>query len=99
MPPDITIFTPCSTDILSKVQSLRGKKSKNPEVGFGVVGIKTLTISSSEMFFISPRVGPVIKPITQIPFRGYSIRTTSRNAFADCAKTASKICSTIGYFI
>ena len=40
-----------------------GTNSRKPEVGLGVVGRKTLTISSPERAWISPRVGPVTKPI------------------------------------
>ena len=45
MPPETTSFTASSTDIFMNTMSLRGQNSKKPEVGFGVVGIKTFTIS------------------------------------------------------
>jgi hypothetical protein len=60
------------------IRSLSGTNSKKPEVGLGVVGRKTLTISSPERAWISPRVGPVTKPMAPRPRLGYSTGTTSR---------------------
>ena len=70
MPTEMTIFKPSSTEIANGVTSLRGMNSKNPEVGFGVVGTKMLTKSSPEAFFISAVGEPVIKASVQMPGRG-----------------------------
>ena len=40
-------FAASSTDMSSRITSRRGTKSRKPEVGFGVVGRKTLTRSGS----------------------------------------------------
>ncbi len=45
IPPDTTILTASSTSISRNTTSFFGQNSKNPDVGFGVVGIKTLTMS------------------------------------------------------
>jgi hypothetical protein len=47
IPPEITIFMPSSTVIDRMTSSRRGKNRRYPDVGFGVVGRKTLTTSSS----------------------------------------------------
>ena len=70
---------PSSIDMSRWIRSFLGTNSRKPEVGLGVVGTNTLTSSSSARAWISPRVGPVTKPIAPMPRRGYSIRTTSRN--------------------
>ena len=56
--------------------SFDGRKSINPDVGLGVVGTKTDTNSSffGAWFVTSPRALVAIKPIAQIPLRGYSIK-------------------------
>ena len=46
MPPEITSLMPSSIDMSRWTRSLRGTNSRKPEVGFGVVGRKTLTSSS-----------------------------------------------------
>ena len=92
MPPEITSLIPSSIVMSRWIRSFLGTNNRNPEVGLGVVGRNTLTSSSSERSWISPRVGPVTKPIAPMPRRGYSIRTTSRNEREDCASTVSKIC-------
>ena len=44
-PADTTSLIASSTDISSSITSSMGNSNRNPEVGFGVVGTKTLTIS------------------------------------------------------
>ena len=56
--------------------SFLGNINKNPLVGFGVVGTKTLISCESVFFEISPSFSLVAKPTAQMPFRGYSIKTT-----------------------
>ena len=50
MPPEITILIASSTDIESETMSFLGTNNRNPDVGFGVVGKKTLMHSSSVRF-------------------------------------------------
>ena len=80
MPPEITILMASSTDMESGIKSFFGTNSKNPEVGLGVVGRKMLMHYSSVMFWTSPSVRPVMKAMAQMPRRGYSTSTASRNA-------------------
>ena len=47
MPPEITIFTASSTFIFIYIKSFLGTNKRNPLVGLGVVGIKTLIKVSS----------------------------------------------------
>jgi len=71
IPAETTIFTASSTPMSKGIASLRGQNSKNPEVGFGVVGTKTLIKFSDDIFWTSPWVDPVTKPIDHNPGRGY----------------------------
>ena len=50
MPPEITILIASSTVMDKEIRSFFGTNSKNPDVGFGVVGRKMLMHSSSVMF-------------------------------------------------
>ena len=56
--------------------SLFGNINKKPLVGFGVVGTKTFTNSEFVLSDISPLLSLVAKPTAQLPFLGYSTRTT-----------------------
>ena len=59
------------------IKSLLGTINKNPLVGLGVVGIKTLInfFPFPALDVISPIFFPVANPIYQIPFLGYSTKT------------------------
>src|SRR3546814_5444944 len=57
--------------MLRTLASDRGTNSRKPEVGFGVVGTKTLRTSWSATLCTSPAVSPVMKPSVQMPRRGY----------------------------
>ena len=92
MPPEITILIASSTVMESGTRSFFGTNSKKPDVGLGVVGMKMLMHSSSVVFCTSPSVRPVMKPMAQMPRRGYSISTASRNAAEWSANTVSIIC-------
>ena len=92
MPPETTSFTASSTDMSMKITSSRGQNSRKPDVGFGVVGTKTLTMSMSIRRATSAFVPPVTKPITHSPRRGYSTSTTSRKASDWVEMTVSRIC-------
>ena len=60
----------------SSITSSRGKNSRNPEVGLGVVGTNTLSMSLAvcALAFTSPLVSDEMKPMAQISLRGYWIR-------------------------
>ena len=63
IPPDTTYLIPSSIVIFSSVYSLGSAKTMNPEVGFGVVGIKTFIWLSPVRRLNSPLVSPVTKAI------------------------------------
>ncbi len=92
IPPETTSLSASSTLISRKTSSCLGQNSKNPEVGFGVVGTNTLTVSSRVRCCTSPLVLPVTKPITHNPLRGYCTSTTSRKASDWLAITVSRTC-------
>jgi hypothetical protein len=46
IPPEMIIFTASSTEILRRITSFSGTRRKNPEVGFGDVGRKTVIAGS-----------------------------------------------------
>ncbi|CAI8320719.1 MAG: Uncharacterised protein [SAR116 cluster bacterium MED-G04] len=92
IPPETTIFTASSTPISRVIASSLRKNSRNPEVGFGVVGTNTLIRFSDDMFCTSPLVVPVTNPMAQMPLRGYSTSTTSRKASDWLAMIVSMIC-------
>ena len=76
MPAD-TINLDASSKLISKyLISFLGNINKNPLVGLGVVGTKTLTKSEFVFSDISPSLSFVAKPTAHIPFLGYSISTT-----------------------
>ena len=62
--------------IFKKIKSFLGTKIKNPLVGFGVVGIKTLVKLSLIFGDIGFPVSLVANPTAQAPGLGNSIRTT-----------------------
>ena len=72
----------------------RGTYIKKPVVGFGVVGMNTVTISSCSGIFvlISPRAVVETKAMAQLRGPGYSIRQALSKLFADSENTVSAIC-------
>ena len=75
--PAETINLDASSKVISKyLISLLGNINRNPLVGLGVVGTNTFINSEFVFFDISPSFSFVAKPTAQIPFLGYSIRTT-----------------------
>src|SRR5210317_1996353 len=76
-----------------------GKNNKNPDVGFGVVGTKTdNNVSPAAVFWANSPLAVVdIKPIAQIPLRGYWIKQAVSKLRSLCAKTVSAICLTPEY--
>ena len=76
-----------------------GTNIKNPDVGFGVVGTKTLNNFSSSFFFTSPCVSAPTKPITHKPFRGYSRSTHLLKALSCDEKNVSNTCLSNEYIL
>ena len=62
--------------IFDLIASSFGIIRKKPDVGFGVVGTKTLISFCLVLVDISVLFSLVAKPTAQTPFLGYSIRTT-----------------------
>ena len=92
MPAETIVLIASSTLTFNFFNSLVGTISKNPEVGLGVVGIKTLVNFFFNLFFTSPSTSPVVNPITHKPFLGYSTRTASLKASELVFNIVSKIC-------
>ena len=75
--PAETINFEASSKVISKyIISFLGNIKRKPLVGFGVVGTNTFTSSELVFFEISPWLSFVAKPTAQLPFRGYSTKTT-----------------------
>ena len=94
-PAEIISLAACSTLISSIVTSFFGTNSKNPEVGLGVVGRNTLTLSPFSfliLFLTSPIVSVVMNASAQIPFLGYSMSTTVLKWFASSRNAVWNIC-------
>jgi hypothetical protein len=68
-PAEMTSLAASSTFISRMMTSDRGKNSRKPEVGLGVVGRKTVAISASPGSFaaISPLAAVEMKAMAQIP--------------------------------
>ena len=80
IPAETIVLTVSSISVFKYFSCFLGTSKRNPDVGFGVVGTKTLTMLTFVLAFITPSTLPVVKPITQTPFLGYSIKTASLNA-------------------
>ena len=76
MPADTINFEASSKLISRYITSFFGNISRNPLVGLGVVGTKTLINSCLVFFLISPEFSFVANPTAQEPLRGYSTSTT-----------------------
>ena len=76
MPAETINLDACSKDTSKYIKSFLGNINRKPLVGFGVVGTKTFINSSLTLSFIIPLFSFVAKPTTQIPFLGYSNKTT-----------------------
>ena len=76
-PPEKSVLNASSTLRLESMTSFSVTNTKNPVVGFGVVGINTLI----NFFSLLYCVAPVTNPIDFVPSFGKSMRTTRLN---DC---------------
>ena len=88
----------CSKDTSKKIRSFLGTINKKPLVGLGVVGTKTLIISSLTLFLIKPSFSFVAKPTAHKPFLGYSSKTTLFCLLSDFVKL-SVICPIAEYIV
>ena len=86
-------FAASSTDISRIIISFLGTNNINPDVGFGVVGKKTVTRDPRLIFcLISPNVSVDIKATAHNPFLGYSMRHGCLKLVPSVLKTAWIIC-------
>ena len=86
-------FAASSTDISRIIISFLGTNNINPDVGFGVVGKKTVTRDPRLIFcLISPNVSVDIKATAHTPFLGYSMRHGCLKLVPSGLKTAWIIC-------
>ena len=92
IPADTIVLIASSTLTSRYLRSFFGIIKRNPEVGLGVVGIKTLTRLFLSFFLTSPLTSPVVKPITHAPYLGYSTKTASLNACELVFIIVSRIC-------
>ena len=82
-----------STDISRRIMSFLGTNNIKPDVGFGVVGKKTVTRGPMFIFFfISPNVSVEIKATAHTPFFGYSTKHGCLKLVPLGLKTAWIIC-------
>ena len=77
------------------MMSTRGTIIKNPEVGLGVVGKKTLTCSLPNFVATSSAGVPVTNAIVQDPFLGYGISTAFLNALPLLENNVPDTCFTL----
>ena len=86
-------FAASSTDISRSIISFLGTNNMKPDVGFGVVGKKTVTREPKFIFcFISPKVSVEIKATAHTFFLGYSTRHGCLKLVPSGLKTAWMIC-------
>ena len=79
IPAEIIVLKASSTDISKSLTEDSGTKVYHPVVGFGAVGIKTLSNFSSNSCWREGPTSPVTKPTLYNPLRGYSTKTTLLN--------------------
>jgi len=97
-PPERIIFIPSPTLISSSTISARGSISRNPLVGFGVVGTKTVQSSPAPARRWGSACARLVrKPIVQQPGRGYCTSTTWLNRLRFCDPNVATICRTALY--
>src|SRR4051812_23472620 len=84
-PQEITYLKASSTFMFKKIRSFRLNMAKNPEVGFGVVGIKTAIISSSHPGSFG-KPSRVTKPIERDWVLGKGAMTTCLKEWVFAAK-------------
>src|SRR5690606_26642667 len=94
-PIDTTYFSASSTPIASSMTWSRGIIRKKPDVGLGVVGTYTDTMSARTRSPISPAGVPVWKAIVQTPCRGYCTNSTLRKAWPLPESSVSLTCLTL----
>ena len=86
VPREIMYLRASSTVISRKVSSCSGTMIRYPDVGLGVVGMKTAQTVSP-----SPVRRLVMNPMARLPLNGNSTRTTSLKAFLVWEENASVI--------
>ena len=79
IPTEIIVLKASSTDISKSFTEDSGTNVYHPVVGFGAVGIKTLSNFSSKSGCKEEPTSPVTNPTLYRPSRGYSTKTTLLN--------------------
>ena len=74
IPAEIIVLKASSTEIFKSLTEDSGTKVYQPVVGFGAVGIKTLSNFSSNSCWSEGPTSPVTKPTLYNPSRGYSTK-------------------------
>gem|GEM_PF-4859538 len=93
-PPETIIFIASPTGISSSVTFSRGTMMRKPLVGFGAVGMKSVTVSDEMREWGSPCCLLVRKPRTQLPSRGNSTRTVLLKRLRFWERKVATICLT-----
>ena len=92
IPAEIIVLKASSTEIFKSFTEDSGTKVYHPVVGFGAVGIKTLSNFSSNSGCRDGPTSPVTKPTLYSPSLGYSTKTTLLNLFDLLLKKVSNNC-------
>src|SRR5690606_35983690 len=91
-PSETTIFSASSIVISSSTTSSRGTNRMKPDVGFGVVGTKTVSTTSPVFSWTSPTGSDVWNPSEYTPLRGYWIISAFLNESLVSLNTTSTKC-------
>ena len=92
IPAEIIVLKASSTEISKSLTEASGTSVYQPVVGFGAVGIKTLSNFSYNSGFREGHTSPVTNPTLYSPSRGYSTKTTRLNLLDLLLKKVSNNC-------
>jgi len=92
IPAEIIVLKASSTEISKSFTEDSGTSVYHPVVGFGAVGMKTLSNFSSNSGCREGPTSPVTKPTLYSHSRGYSTKTTRLNLLDLLLKKVSSNC-------
>ena len=92
IPAEIIVLKASSTEISKSLTEDSGTSVYQPVVGFGAVGMKTLSNFSFNSGWREGPTSPVTKPTLYSPSRGYSTKTTRLNLLDLLLKKVSSNC-------